>query len=166
MNTVSHLFRQFIVIALCGIYAVSNAYGVPRRLKEDSTATHVLKVDRSVTTIPHGIKAALKSLFKESTLSMADPHKKFRQTDVTTTDAERRLPIRRLITAFGTKHFYYVYYEAGGFEGACKLVVFNRGTDSKFVWGGVELRDPAPSLDELLRRVRKDEFDDTKRFYW
>src|SRR5262245_7126197 len=64
-----------------------------------------------VADLPPTVQVALKSLFKDQSLDMAEPGEDFQATDVVLGE---KLPSRRLITAGCSRDHCLVHYERGG----------------------------------------------------
>jgi hypothetical protein len=153
-----------IVLALC---VATQVLAVPKEVNEDLRKPKITRVDKSVATMPSGLKKSLKDLFRQRVLAIADSGRPYRDSDFVLDPAKEKLPTRRLALAFATPRFYYVYYRAGGYEDAGKLLVFRimDGT-YKFIWGGAEFEDDPTSPEEIIKRVRRKSFDDSKKFFW
>lgn len=140
---------------------------MPAEVRKDIEQLHVIRIERSVANLPSELKESLRRLFKQRRLSIADSGKPFRETDFVVDAATDKLPSRRLSLAFSTPRFYYLYYRSGGYGTAGNLLAFARGDGIyKFVWGGVEFADDPSTPQEVRKRVRKNSFDDSKKFEW
>jgi hypothetical protein len=158
----------FLSALMLGLCITRTSWAMPGQIMQDLEDSSIVRMDQSVASMPREVREALRRLFKQSSLSIANPGKPYRDTDVITNSGVGKLPTRRLVLAFSTKHFYYVYYRAGGYENAGKLVAFVRRRRAyEFVWGGVELvaDDPA-TVKEVAERARRQSFDDSKKFFW
>jgi hypothetical protein len=140
---------------------------MPAEVRQDLQQLHIVRIDRSVAKLPPELKNSLRRVFKQRSLSIADPGKAFRETDFVVDAATDKLPARRLSLAFSTPRFYYVYYRSGGYGTAGNLLAFSRGDGAyKFVWGGVEFANEPSTPQEVSKRVRENSFDDSKQFEW
>jgi hypothetical protein len=156
-----------IFVILLNILAASGVVAVPADIAKDLEKPRITRSDRSVGTMPSALKKSMKKAFRTRALLIADPGRPYLDTDFVTDSAKARLPVRRLAIAFATPRFYYVYYRAGGYEDAGKLLIFKIVNGRyEFAWGGVEFeRDPS-SPAEIIKRLRRKSFDDTKKFFW
>ena len=149
------------------LFLSTNGLAMPIDVRQDLEQPHIVRIDRSVAKLPPKLKESLRRVFKQRSLSIADPGKPFRETDFVVDAATEKLPTRRLTLAFSTPRFYYLYYRSGGYGTAGNLLAFARGDGTyKFVWGGVEFADEPSTPQEVSKRVRKNLFDDSKKFEW
>jgi hypothetical protein len=145
----------------------SKVTAAPPEVTRDLQKGQVIRIDKSVSTMPADIQKALGKVFRQRSLFMADPGRPFRDADVIVNATVGNLPTRRLALAFGTRDFYYVYYRAGGAEDAGKLVAFKKKPRGySFVWGGVEFEHDPNSPREIIGRIQRNSFNDTKKFFW
>lgn len=159
-------FRTISVILL-NILAVSRVVAAPADIEKDLEKPKFTRIDRSVGAMPTALKNSMKKVFRTRELSIADPGRPYLDTDFVTDSAKAGLPVRRLAIAFATPHFYYVYYRAGGYENAGKLLIFRIANGRyEFAWGGVEFEPDPSSPAEIIKRLRRKSFDDTKKFLW
>ena len=106
-------------------------------------ATEAFKAIATTKELPPALRSSLASLFKESTLEMADPGTPFQATDVPTAPP---LPWRRMVTAGCSADHCLVYYEEGGFAHYHIIVVFKLdGTKARFEYGAAA----SPGLDGI-----------------
>jgi hypothetical protein len=142
---------------------------LPVAFLADLPTADVQQVSTRVDQLPHPIRRALATTFHQKALFIADAGRPFQETDVVLTKpGDKPLPFRRLQFAFPTSKYFVVYYESGGYGRSVAALVFSRpvlGT-SKFIWGGVELADPAKTLSELIRRIQHRKFMDHLPFIW
>jgi hypothetical protein len=161
------MMRVFVA-AVCVLFftVIGTAHALPAEMRRDVLRPKVARVDRVLATVPADVKRALQRLFAEPKLSMADAGAEFRETD-TVAGRQDDLPVRQFVLGFETADLYYVYYRAGGFESAGKLVVFKRtGRNYRFIWGGVEFGSAPGNPVDVIRRLRAKRFDDSKAFLW
>jgi hypothetical protein len=143
----------------------TSVFAIPAEVRRDLEQPEIVRIDRSVATLPPGLKESLRRVFKQRKLSIADPGKAFREGDFIVNAAMDKLPARRLSLAFCTRRFCYVYYQSGGYGTAGNLLAF-AATAYKFVWGGVEFAKEPSTPQEISKRVQKNSFDDSKKFEW
>jgi hypothetical protein len=81
-------------------------------------------------------------------------------------DPEAGLPERRLVLAFETPHYYFVYYEAGHPWHAGALA-FGKTPRVQLVWGGADLNTPyAKSPRQLRTRILHHRLFDDRKYIW
>ena len=156
---------RYILAVACLLVSSDAEAAAPREIINDLRHSDIVQTHRSVTDMPKGLRESLRTLFRQRSLHIADSHHPFRETDVVT-DATRGLPTRRLALAFATNRFYYVYYRAGGYQSAGKVMVFDRSRGYAFIWGGAEFADDPPTPQRVIRRILSDSFDDDTRIIW
>jgi hypothetical protein len=160
-------FAQRMAAILSTLCAASHAFAVSPEIAEDLAKPKITRIDRSLAAMPANLKNSMKKVFRERKLSIADPGHPYLDTDFIVDPAKAKLPARRLALAFATPRFYYVYYRAGGYENAGKLLAFKIvGGRYQFAWGGAEFEDDPRNPDEVIKRVRRHSFDDSKKIFW
>ncbi len=160
-----HWRFQAAALVLC--FTASSLAMPPSEIMKDLERPQITNINKSLATMPSALKDSLRRLFEQRVLSIADVGRPFRETDVITDAGTAKLPARRLTLAFATPRFYYVYYRSGGYGTAGNLLVFGRKDAAyKFIWGGVEFENEPTSPDEIIKRVRRKSFDDSKHFAW
>jgi hypothetical protein len=87
-----------------------------------------------VGDLPVSVREALRVLFNEPALTIADPGAPFQDTDITPTGG---VPSRRLIAAGCSTEHCLVHYEHGGGRRTVHVVLFGLfGERAAFEWGG------------------------------
>jgi len=88
----------------------------------------------TVSALPAAVREALRDLFKDTTLILADPGAPFQATDVV---MGKPLPWRRMIAAGCSQDHCVVYYERGGIAHVYTIVVFKLdGDKARLEFGG------------------------------
>ena len=118
---------------------VSGSQSAPATLSEALRA-HVKGEQFSVVTsirgLPLGVRGELQTLFRSSTLDIAEPGAEYQATDVI---VKPGLPFRRLVEAGCSKDFHcLVYYERGGIAHTWQAALFRWTPDeTRLEFGGV-----------------------------
>lgn len=158
---------RLICVLFLSVLIASHVIAVPSDIEKDLEKPKITRIDKSLATMPANLKNSMKKVFRERKLSIADPGHPYLDTDFIVDPAKAKLPARRLALAFATPRFYYVYYRAGGYENAGKLLTFKIINGRyEFVWGGAEFEPDPSSPAEIIKRVRRKSFDDTKKIFW
>jgi hypothetical protein len=99
----------------------------------------------SIRGLPLGVRDGLQTLFGSQALEIAEPGAEFQVTDVI---VDRKLPIRRLVTAGCSTDHCLVYYERGGIAHTWQVVLFHwTPATTRFEWGGIAPRGMASIND-------------------
>jgi hypothetical protein len=113
--------------------ASDSQVAIPRALQAH-VAIESFKPIATVSALPAGVRDGLQVLFKDNTLSLADPGAPFQATDVV---MGKPLPWRRMIAAGCSNDHCVVYYERGGIAHVYTIVVFKLdGAKAHFEFGG------------------------------
>jgi hypothetical protein len=133
---------------------VTASQAVPPAAVSSELRAH-LKNDRfglvtSIRGLPLGVRDGLQTLFGSRDLDIAEPGTEFQATDVM---GDKRLPIRRLVSAGCSTDHCVVYYERGGIAHTWRVAVFHwTPAATRFDWGGA-----APgglkSIDEVRNGI-------------
>lgn len=119
---------------------------------------------------PVEVRIALAHVFQQRNLAIADPEEPFQQTDfVVAKPGQGKLETRRLLFAFRISNQFVVYYESvSAGLGANALIFSLHGTNTKLLWGGVEVDHDklAKSPAELKQRICKDQLISDRAFFW
>lgn len=107
------------------------------------------KGDFKVITRMNKLPTVVQGAFREKygRLLLADPGKRFEETDFITDES---IPRMRLIFAGTSKNFTFVHYESGGFAPSYRLEVFATGGDA--MWMAL-CDQPAADLNQLRNMV-------------
>lgn len=142
----------------------------PQALKRDLSDLSSEKMMLTVDSMPAQLKRTLARTFHQKKLEMSDPQGPLGSTELIMAGDRRGFaPMRRLLFAFETKHFYYVYYEKGHPEGGASPIVFRKHQDgtASFVWGGFdENAHYAKKPQELASRILAGRIRDNLPFIW
>jgi hypothetical protein len=103
----------------------------------------------SVRGLPLTVREELQTMWKSSSLDIAEPGAEFRKAGAA---ANSQLPLRRMIAAGCTNDNYcLIYYERGGSAATWQVALFRWTPDAtRFEWGG-----SAPSGLKTIEDVRK-----------
>ena len=102
----------------------------------------------SIRGLPLGVREELPTLFRSSSLDIAEPGAAFRATDVI---REPNLPARRLVLAACSIDHCLVYYERGGIAHTWHVMLFHwTPAATRFEWGGI-----APGGLKTIDELRK-----------
>jgi hypothetical protein len=168
MNWINRILtKRTAIVTMMMVGSLGHVLAMPRGIEEELVRSKITRVDTSLKTVPPQLKVSLRHAFREKTLSIADKGQPFRKTDVVDRKNEG-LPTRRFALGFGTSRLYCLYYESGGMGLAGDLLVFAAEKDGsyRFVWGGVEFAKEPSTPQEVIRRVRRRSFDDSKPYIW
>ena len=131
--------QLFCAIGVGLLSAVVSGQSAPATLSE-ALRTHVKGEQFSVVTsirgLPLGVRGELQTLFRSSTLDIAEPGAEYQATDVI---VKPGLPFRRLVKAGCSKDFHcLVYYERGGIAHTWQVALFRWTPDeTRLEFGGV-----------------------------
>jgi hypothetical protein len=100
---------------------------------------------KTVSALPGEVKAAMAELFKQKTLTVADPSQRFNSSDVVNSQ-----PTRRLIFSGCSKERCVVHYEKGGRGHTYHAMVLKlgEGQRAEFLWAATYL-NAAHDLQQL-----------------
>ena len=106
------------------------------------------EVVTSIRGLPLGVREELQTLFRSTSLDIAEPGAAFRATDVI---LEPNLPTRRLVMAACSIDHCMVYYERGGIAHTWHVTLFHwTPAATRFEWGGI-----APGGLRTIDELRK-----------
>ena len=140
----------------------------PRDVAQDISELRIVRPFPTVSAMPQQLRRALARAFQTPQLELADPGARYKEMAriYFPGDPEAGLPERRLLFAFETPHFYFVYYEAGHPWHAAALA-FSKSPRVKFVWGAADLKRPyAMSPAKLRARILHHKLLDGEKFIW
>jgi hypothetical protein len=124
-----------------------------------------LKVDQ----LPVPLRNSLGRTFHQKVLQLGNPRDLIGGAVTYTGDAARFAPHRRLIFAFNTQRYAFVYYEKGDPElgAACLIFDTTKLEHPRLVWGGVDLDRPfARNVSELRTRITHGKLWDDHPYIW
>ena len=155
------------IVAICGLGELSSA--PPPEVQSELSQLRVHRITHRVQSLPGSLQTALARLFEQKSLELGNPNDPIGGSVTFTGDPDRFAPYRRLIFAFDTKHFHFIYDEHGDPENSANVLVFAKAQrgEPKFAWGGVDLRRPfAKNPQELRSRILRGNLFDNKDFVW
>ena len=134
-------------VVIAGIQPAANALPGPLRAHVNEDRFEVVT---SIRGLPLGVREELQTLFRSTSLDIAEPGAAFRATDVI---LEPNLPTRRLVMAACSIDHCMVYYERGGIAHTWHVTLFHwTPAATRFEWGGI-----APgglrTIDDLRKAV-------------
>lgn len=152
-------------LAFCGSRAAP-----PPSVQQDLTNLGLVETVTDVARLPRNVRAALARTFHQKSLRLGNPSDRISGAVTYPGDPDANAPYRRLIFAFRTHGFFYVYYEKGDPElsAACLAFPGLSLNSVKLIWGGADLnRGFAKNPQQLATRVLagKKIFDD-RAYYW
>jgi hypothetical protein len=114
--------------------------------------------------MPKSLKDAFTKVTRDDHFELADPGKKFQETDVITTSG---LPRRRLVFAGSCDGRCLIHYERGGIGHSYMLLLFRTDSNGvlQFEWGA-SLFQRADSVEKLRSTISSGKFADDAAFYW
>jgi hypothetical protein len=139
----------------------------PVGVTQDISELRIVRTLPTVSAMPPHLRRALARAFKMPRLELANPGTRYKEiaSFYYPGDPEAGLPERRLVLAFETPHYYFVYYEAGHPWHAAALV-FSKSPAS-LVWGGADLNSPyAKSPKQLRQRILRHKLRDDLPYIW
>jgi hypothetical protein len=144
--------------------------GPPNAVVNDLSHLQVRRIFTTVHSMPRELQRALAKTFDQPKLWMASPNEAMNEMrGIYIGLPNEKAPERRLIFAFETDRFFYVYYEeAHAWSAACVIFPKSSGNNKPLLWGGADIRMPpyerAP--EGLRNRILKNRLDDSKNFFW
>jgi len=119
--------------------------------------------------LPSPLRRALAKTFHQNDLKLGNPGELVGGSVTYTGDPARSAPYRRLIFAFETQRYAYVYYQKGDPENGAACLIFDI-TDARrprFVWGGADLETHfARNPSELRNRIQHGKLWDDHPYIW
>lgn len=162
--------RLFNCVFIALLINATLTAAAPKAVKMELAKFRPLRVMWTVDAMPAALKWSLAQLFQQKKFEMSDPHGPLGSTEsIIAGDPKGFAPMRRLIFAFETKHFYFVYYEKGHPEGGASPTVFrkNNSGSAHFEWGGLDEHVKyAKNPQELASRIFRGEIRDNLPFIW
>lgn len=162
---VAPLFVLTLAICVAGLGDIRAA--PPPDVQRELSQLEVVQLMRSVESLPESLKQSLAKTFRQSSLQLGNLSDLSNSSVTYTNDPAFFEPYRRLIFAFDTPHYHFVYYQHGPPENAESALAFTNDKHLRLVWGGVALPNRvARSPQELAARIVKGKFFDDKPFIW
>lgn len=143
----------------------NHAFSVPPEAITAELRQPRVQTYASVSSLPPRLKRGLQACFGQSKLFIADPKGHFADSALSMIPSrpEASWPTRRLIIAFETNDYYFVYYEKGHPESAAIVIALSKRQRAipKVVWSGVDFRQPyAGTPKQLAKRMLANEITD------
>ena len=164
MKTI-RLFFVFLSLLEC-----SNLFGaLPQEPLLELKSGKIKRTMTKVEDIPAPLRTALAKTFQQNSLELGNPHDRIGGSVTYTGDPSRRAASRRLIFAFETKQYAFVYYESGDPENSAACLVFSVSNPQspRFVWGGADMKKPfAKSPAQLRAKILHGKLPDNFPFIW
>jgi hypothetical protein len=126
------------------------------------------KVFRTSQSMPEALREALRTTFKQERLSLANPGEPLRENELVIGGQKTIPPSRRLILGFETARFFFVYYQAGGYENAAKVLAFSKQPKNlSLAWGGAAFDYKSGATPQWLsKQIRNHKFLDDGSYIW
>jgi hypothetical protein len=114
--------------------------------------------------MPKSLKDSFARVTREQEFALADPGKKFQESDVVTTP---RMPFRRLVFAGSCEDRWFLHYERGGRGHSYVILILRADSNGvlQFMWGGSGFYR-AKTLENLRLAIASGKFADDVAFYW
>ena len=142
----------------------------PKAVVDDLSHLQVRRIFTTVRSMPRDLQRALAKTFDQPKLWMASPSEAMNEMrGIYVGLPNEKAPERRLIFAFETNYFSYVYYEeAHPWSAACLVFPMTLTKKKPLVWGGADIRMPPyeRTPQGLRNRILKNRLDDSKNFFW
>lgn len=155
-------------LVLVMLVRIATAAPPPDVMKE-LTSGNLRMIGRRVDDIGPELRAALAKTFHQRRLELGNPNAAIGGAVTYTGDPARSAPYRRLIFAFKTLNYAFVYYESGDPELSASCLVFDAQVQNepRLVWGGADLKRPfARNPSELRIRIRNGKLFDDHPYVW
>jgi hypothetical protein len=166
---VNQLRFPHILVFAVALFASDAALATPRAgVTQDISELRIVRALPTVSTMPPHLRRALAHAFEMPRLELANPGTRYKEmaSFYYSGDPEAGLPERRLVLAFETPHYYFVYYEAGHPWHAGALA-FSKSPRVQLVWGGADLHRPYASSPRQLRmRILRHRLLDDRKYIW
>ena len=135
------------LIALIGLQVVAGPVALTSALRAHVTDER-FQIVTSVRGLPLGVRDELQTLFGTQSLEIADTGARFQVTD-----ADPRLPNRRLVAAGCSIDHCLVYYERGGINHSWHVALFHWTPDATRLESGGIAPAGLSSVDEVRNAV-------------
>jgi hypothetical protein len=159
------MFSAFCFAGVCSNVIAGPPPAALAELKLLKLSKLMVRVDQ----IPSPLREVLAKTFHQKVLKLGNPQDLIGGAVTYTGDPARFAPYRRLIFAFETQRYAFVYYESGDPELSASCLIFDitNSQHPRFIWGGADLHRPfARNPLELRERIARGKLWDDKPYIW
>lgn len=158
-----------VSLGVCAFVQLDILAAPPQGPLTELNSSNAGKVTVRVDELSLPLRKSLAKTFHQKILQLGNPGDLIGGAVTYTGDPARFAPYRRLIFAFETQHYAFVYYESGDPELSASCLIFDitNAQHPRFVWGGADLHRPfARNLSELRTRLARGKLWDDKPYIW